>query len=229
MGVTASEEDVKKLIELRIATANHMSGLIDKDLRKYIMESILANFRGGFLLPALQIDYILEQTTVKQIRQTLSGLPHTLSDNLNLTLARIAQQGSSRASLGMRTLLWLYHARRPHNLLELQHAIGTNSAVRNISNLDLADLEFFVAYTFGLVTVHPDSNIVQFVHQSVNEFIWLHRARLFRKERRVLPSLISHILMIDALSNDHAGMEVEKQESDRGIAREDQSGHARSI
>jgi len=44
--ITASEDDMRRLLEIKIASARHMSRLIDKDLKEDIVQTILGKSRG---------------------------------------------------------------------------------------------------------------------------------------------------------------------------------------
>ena len=63
-----------------------------------------------FLLPALQINDILGQTNIDEVRRTLKTLPRGLSESLALTMERIEKQhgqSQSRSRLALAVLLWL--------------------------------------------------------------------------------------------------------------------------
>ena len=153
--------------------------------------------KARFLLPALQIDHVLEQTTVEQIRKALSNVPSALADNFDLTIRRINNQGLSQSSLAMSTLLWLSHVRRPLKLLELQHALGTTIGSHRLSDLGLADLDFFVAYCLGLVVYDSTTLSIRFVHQSVNEYINQKQPPIFPNAEKTLAVTCLTYLLLD--------------------------------
>jgi hypothetical protein len=72
-----------------------------------------ANNSHRFLLSALQIQFILEQTTRKGVRNALKRAPKALNEVFEGILTRIKQQPASRSQLAMRTLLLIAHSKRP--------------------------------------------------------------------------------------------------------------------
>src|SRR5438034_3334148 len=77
-----------------------------------------------FLLPALQIQNILEQMTRKQIRRALKEMPKELDATFKNILNRIERQPKSRAELDMRTLMWISHVRRSILVKKLCQALA---------------------------------------------------------------------------------------------------------
>ena len=90
-----------------------------------------------FLLASLNIDGILQETTIHGGRQRLSAM----TDGLWLesayveTLRRIKRQGRARARLGMAALMWTSHTERPLKVVELCHALAVEIGSPNF-NMD---------------------------------------------------------------------------------------------
>src|SRR6202000_2437952 len=68
-----------------------------------------------FLLVRLNIDVVLQETTIHRRRQKLSAMTDGLGlgDAYGATLGRIKRQRGERARLGMAALMWIAHAERP--------------------------------------------------------------------------------------------------------------------
>jgi len=79
-----------------------------------------------FLLVSLNIDAILQGTTIGLRRRKLNAM----TDGLGLegaygeTLSRIKGQGEEESRLGMATLMWISHSGRPLEVGDLCHALG---------------------------------------------------------------------------------------------------------
>ena len=132
-----------------------------------------------FLLPALQINNILGQTNVDEVREALEKLPTGLADNLSMTIERIKKQHNhhSRSRLAFLVLKWLSTVRRPITTTELQYAIAAQPGVGKLSAL--TNPKFFVESCFGLTIIDKETSVVRLVHFSVKEFLELKRDELF--------------------------------------------------
>jgi len=68
-----------------------------------------------FLLVSLNLDAILQETTIRRRRERL----RVISDELSLeytygaTLGRIEAQDSHKSKLGISALMWICHSKRP--------------------------------------------------------------------------------------------------------------------
>ena len=83
-------------------------------------------YMSRFLLVSLNIDAILQETTIYRRRQKLNAMTGGmgLGDAYGATLDRIKGQGGEKARLGMAALMWVSHAERPLKANELCHEIG---------------------------------------------------------------------------------------------------------
>lgn len=93
-----------------------------------------------FLLPALQIRSVLEQTSISKRWAALNKMPKKLDDTFQSRIEWINQQTPARSSQGMEILKWTFLAERKLSIPELRQAI----AVTDISTdtLDQNDLPF---------------------------------------------------------------------------------------
>lgn len=136
----------------------------------------------GFLLPALQINNILGQTNLDEVRHALETLPRGLAENLAATIERIKKQHSeseTRSRLAFLVLKWLSTVRRPITTQELRHAIATQPGIGTLKLGAFTDPKFFVECCFGLTVIDKETSVVRLVHFSVNEFLHEKREELF--------------------------------------------------
>jgi hypothetical protein len=65
-----------------------------------------------FLLPALQIQAVLDQTTISKRRKALLTIPVGLESAFEITINRIRSQNSQRAEQAMNVLMWTLQGKR---------------------------------------------------------------------------------------------------------------------
>ncbi|KAF8421809.1 hypothetical protein EV426DRAFT_565087, partial [Tirmania nivea] len=131
-----------------------------------------------FLLPALHIAMVLEQTTISKRRKALETLPTELYDTFGGAIKRI-QQSRGQAELGMKVLLWLHLAYRPLKLEELRHALAVE---RDNSYFDVDNIpsrKQILDCCLGLVLIDEETMTVRFVHYSLEEYFQLHSSVYF--------------------------------------------------
>ena len=116
---------------------------IPEDVSEMYVETPLGNLRQAcidryisrFLLVRMNIDVVLQETTVHGRRQKLS----TMTDGLGLgeaygsTLDRIKRQGGEKSRLGMAALMWISHAERPLKTDEVCHALAVEIGSPNLN------------------------------------------------------------------------------------------------
>ncbi|KAI5814522.1 hypothetical protein BZA77DRAFT_250054, partial [Pyronema omphalodes] len=121
----ANEDDIRKYIESKLNKDDHFTNDESSQmLKKQIMTKIVATANGMFLLPALQIETVLEQTSISKRRKALESMPKRLEDAFQVTINRIKTQAPAKASQGMEVLKWTYLAKRPLSVMEMRHALA---------------------------------------------------------------------------------------------------------
>ncbi|KAI5782194.1 hypothetical protein FPQ18DRAFT_311305 [Pyronema domesticum] len=96
----ASEEDILKYVRDQIESDDGGMDMSD-EFTNEIINTILSTSDGIFLLPALQIRHVLEQTTIRSRREALKTMPTKLDDAFLDTIRRIESQPPSRKEQGM--------------------------------------------------------------------------------------------------------------------------------
>lgn len=135
------------------------------------------NFR--FLLPALQIQTILEETTRKGMKRALRIIPKSLDLTFRDTLNRLSRQSRSRSELGISTLMWISHARRPLLIGELQQALAIDSEDEELDIENYTSIKHILECCLGLVTVDEESSSIRLVHYSVQEYLQKNKSEIF--------------------------------------------------
>lgn len=151
-----------------------------------------------FLVPALQIDFVLSHTNEVTIRESLSRLPLGLKSNLDLSIDRMKSQDTRSDAMGqlaLNALMWLSHVKRQLSIDELRHALASKKGMTQLSHEALETGDIIVKACLGLVTVDEETLMVRFVHQTVNEYLQERAASLFPGAHRMLTlSCLSYLM-----------------------------------
>ncbi|KAK4691933.1 hypothetical protein P7C71_g5177, partial [Lecanoromycetidae sp. Uapishka_2] len=150
--IGATDHDLRVYLSSKIDDSDNVD-VVDKDFKEEIITKVIQAARKMFLLAALQIRSVLNKTTGGEMEETLEKLPRDLDDAFAETLRRIQKQLDGQDVLGMKTLMWISHARRPLFVAELSEAIA----------------------------IKPDeeSSVIRFVHFSVQEYLHKYQERVF--------------------------------------------------
>ena len=134
-----------------------------------------------FLLVSLNIDAILQETTIHRRRQKLNAITEGLGlgDGYNATLGRIKGQGGEKARLGIAVLMWISHAERPLKSDELCHALAVEIGAPNVNNDNVPSTWTLLACCQGLVVVDKWASTVRLIHFTLQEYLRAH-PNLFR-------------------------------------------------
>ena len=129
-----------------------------------------------FLLVSLNIDAILQESTIHRRRQTLSAT----TDGLGLksaygeALDRIKQQGGDRARLGMEALMWISYSERPLKVVELCHALAVERGSLNLDVNNVPSIRTLLSCCQGLVVVDREASTVRLIHVTLQEYLRAH-------------------------------------------------------
>src|ERR1700761_3723587 len=124
-----------------------------------------------FLLVSLNIDAILQETTIHRRRQKLNAMTDGmgLGDAYGATLDRIKGQGGEKARLGIATLMWISHAERPLKPDELCHALAVEIGSPNLNSDNVPSIGTLLACCQGLVTIEKEASSVRLIHFTLQE------------------------------------------------------------
>ncbi|GAB1198512.1 hypothetical protein APSETT444_007835 [Aspergillus pseudonomiae] len=130
----------------------------DEDIRRYLDDNVAWLPKSVLEKPGL------EEKIVSAIIKATDGI--------------IEQQPMNRRILAARILSWIFRARRPLGIIELQHALAVteNSCSIDLDNIPAIDI--IVDVCAGLVTADKSCGIVRLVHFTAQEYIdqsWIER------------------------------------------------------
>jgi len=129
-----------------------------------------------FLLVSLNIDAILQETTIHRRRQKLSAITDGLGleDAYGATLGRIKGQGGEKARLGIAALMWISHTERPLNADELCHALAVEIGSPNLNTDNVPSIGTLLACCQGLIVVEKEASAVRLIHFTLQEYLRAH-------------------------------------------------------
>ncbi len=146
-------------------------------------------------MAALQIKTILNKQTAGDMDEALERLPRDLDDAFTETLQRIRKQSDGQNTLGMETLMWIAHARRPLLVTELSEALAIKPGSTSLKPRFRPSQKRMVDCCMGLVTVDEKSSVVRLVHFSVQEYLHKYRDGVFADgERTIAEGCITYLL-----------------------------------
>jgi hypothetical protein len=139
-----------------------------------------------FLLPALQIQTVLDKTTISKRRKALSTMPTKLETAFASTITRIKNQKSERSTQALDVLKWTFLAQQPLSVIELCHALSVTIAPGKMQprQLPLAydetlDWDNFpseksvIEGCLSLVIIDEETSTVRLVHKSLHDYLTL--------------------------------------------------------
>ncbi|RPB06033.1 hypothetical protein L873DRAFT_1727018, partial [Choiromyces venosus 120613-1] len=86
------------------------------------------------------------------------------------TLERIEEQGGEKARLGMATLMWIFHSRRPLRIDELCHALAVEIGSTDINTDNVPSIKTLLDCCQGLVAVDGEASTVRLIHLTLQEY-----------------------------------------------------------
>ena len=135
---------------------------------------LIGTFR--FLLVSLNIDAILQESTIYRRRERLSRMTDGLSlgDAYGATIERIRAQGGDKSRLGMEALMWISHAQRPLKANELCHALAVELDARSYNVANVPSMSTLLSCSQGLITVDKEESTVRLIHFTLQEYFSAH-------------------------------------------------------
>lgn len=129
------------------------------------------------------------------MEEALDQMPRDIDDAFGETLQRIQNQPDGQATLGMNTLMWLAHARRPLLVTELSEALAIRLGSASLNSKFRPSQKRMVDCCMGLATVDEKSAVIRLMHHSVHEYLHTYRRRLFGTgERDIAQKCITYLL-----------------------------------
>ncbi|KAL4798480.1 nucleoside phosphorylase domain-containing protein [Aspergillus venezuelensis] len=164
--IRATEEDLWEYIDCRIQANSR--------LRSKIKSLITQKAGGMFLLARLHVETIENRFTIRDILAALENLPegkNAITETYDNAMQRIKDQSAPDRELADKIMLWISHIREPLTLHDLQCALTIREGDTGLDFDDLIPGELLISTCAGLVHVEKETNRLQFVHSTVQEYI----------------------------------------------------------
>ena len=132
-----------------------------------------ANRYIRFLLASLNIEAILQESTIHRRRKRLSRITDGLGleDAYGATIERIKAQGGDKSRLGMAALMWISYAQRPLRADELCQALAVELGSTDINCDNAPSMPTLVTCCQGLITVDKEGSTVRLIHFTLQEYL----------------------------------------------------------
>ena len=154
----------------------------------------------------------MNEPSVGEMHEALDAMPRGLEDAYEETLTRIQRQPEGRKRLGMNTLMWISHTKRPLLVSELSDALATRSGATSLNPLYRPSQRLMVDSCLGLVTVDDESFTIRLVHYSVQEFFDNHGEQIFPMGKTTIAEMTTAYALLDEFAlgscKDEAAMQA---------------------
>jgi ankyrin repeat protein len=179
--IRASEVDLRKYLEQRLARATRLVRYVrpDPELKTAIIETLLGNARGMFLLAQLHMDLVVAKATQNEIRKALENLPQGLDESYRDALKRIESQNHDDCQRAKRTIYWTSHVLRPLAVTEMQSALAVVPKTKRLDHGDIIHHDILLSICAGLIVIDSESNHFRLVHYTAQKYFEGVRAELF--------------------------------------------------
>jgi len=132
------------------------------------------------------------------MEDSLNNLSNNLTEAFEETIRRIQNLPASRGRLGMETLMYLTHAARIMNVLELRDVLSVHPTHRRVDAKYRPTEKMILECCQGLVTVDARTGDVRTCHYSVKEYLVGNSPRLFpRAESLIATKCLRYIMLED--------------------------------
>lgn len=177
--VEAHENDIKTFLANSLANSENMEELLDDKMTEEVINTLSQNANGMFLLPALQIQAVLDQVSKSGIRSILRSLSSDLHEVFGGFIERIKSQPGSRQQVASAALTWLAYAKRNLSIDELRHALATRPSDTELDQDNMVSPRIIVESCLGLLVIEQENSAIRLVHFSLEEYLQTHRQNLF--------------------------------------------------
>lgn len=145
------------------------------------------------------MDSFQDRMNIRKIKQDLQNLPTGL-DAYDTTysdaMERIAGQAEDPKMYAEKVLRFLLCAKRPLNILEVQHSLMIQSGDKELDKDGALAIEEISSVCAGLVTIDTESETVTFVHYTTQEYLQRNQNRwLPRAEHEIAQTCTAYLML----------------------------------
>ncbi|CZR59486.1 uncharacterized protein PAC_09378 [Phialocephala subalpina] len=167
-------EDIKLYVDWRIRNSPLLIANIDNKEanRKMVADTIIKKSSDRLNLARLQMDYIQSRHSMGLVEEALDTLPTTENDFYDKSIQRIKDK-SRDADWAVRILSWIYFAKRPLKIRELQHALAVRPGKFLAAELGKYEPpeQGLVDDCEGLVLINRQSETMTLAHPTIRDYL----------------------------------------------------------
>ncbi|KAL4865593.1 hypothetical protein BDV12DRAFT_200003 [Aspergillus spectabilis] len=197
--VRASEADLKAFVSQEIRRAR-VNDIIGTGFAQQIMDTIINQADGMFLLSVLRTRTVLKEPTTGDMEDSLSSLARNLPEVFQVTVSRIEKLAESQRRLGITTLMLLTHAKRSITVHELTDILSVRLGQTAVRPRHRPLPRIVLECCQGLVNIEPTTHTVRLSHYAVNEYLVENSHRLFADAEAKIAALCLTYLLLDPFS-----------------------------
>ena len=134
------------------------------------------------------------------MEEALEKMPDGLSDAFGQTLSRLNRQSDGRKRLGIKTLMWIFFARRPLLVTELSEALAIRPRDSSLNAKYRPSQKLMVDCCQGLVVVDEGSSVFRLVHYSVQEYLDEHQDQIFPTGDQTIAEMLTTYLLFETFA-----------------------------
>jgi hypothetical protein len=172
-------------------------------------------FASRFLLGEAQLNYVLSFTNPRNMRHALdTSVPSELFDVYEIVMSGIRRSHGDKQQIAQSVLSWIYHAIRPLRMAELREAIAIREDDVDLGEEDLTEADDIVQACGSLVVHYPETGIVTFSHEMVQQFLEQRYSDYLLPELAIAKTCLAYLLFDtfdDGPTQDEETFEVRRQ------------------
>ena len=183
--IAAIDWDITNYLKSKIEESKRLVRIAAKDpeLKQQILDKIVIQADGLFLLARLQLESLSNQTSIRGVRSALERLPTTFPPMYDQTIERIRCQPPGHTEVALQVLQVVFGATRPLEADEVRHALATQPWGAELDFEALIDDVDLLSVTAGLViTYHDDDHhqkLFRLVHYTLQQYLETNQDVLF--------------------------------------------------
>ncbi|KAL3448908.1 hypothetical protein BJX65DRAFT_317173 [Aspergillus insuetus] len=208
--VRASEADIRAYVSQEISRAR-VTDIVDTSFVHRIMDTIIHQAEGMFLLSVLRTKTVLREPTAGDMEDSLNSLAKDLPEVFRETVSRIQQLPENQKRLGLMTLMLLSHVKRPIIVQELTDFLSVQLGQTTVRLRHRPLPRVVLECCMGLVSIEPTTETVRLSHYAVSEYLVENSNRLFADAEASISALCMTYLLLDPFTK---GPRTEEDEID---------------
>ena len=126
-----------------------------------------------FLLVALNVDAILQESTIYSRRERLNEITDGLGlgDGYSAMVEWVKAQGGDESRLGMEALMWISHAERTLKVDELCYALAVELGSTDFNLENVPSIATLMNCCQGLIAVDKEASTLRLTHFTPQEYL----------------------------------------------------------